>query len=100
MADLWDLESYLYNHNVYTNGLRDTNESAHMDSMFTITNYDRLVPALLEIKDKYTPKEWEKIANDALSFGYLSPNSALLGYEIYRTILGRNRLDELRRKNE
>jgi hypothetical protein len=99
--DIWDLETYLYDSGVYTNGLRNTGESAHMDSMWTVTNYDKLVPALLKIKDKYTPEQWIKMADDALSSGYISPNSALLGYEIYRTILGRNRLDELRKeKNE
>lgn len=97
--NIWELEDYLQNCGVYTNAF--SNKPAHMDSYLTLTNYNILVPALLKIKDKWTLEQWIEIANDALAFGYLSPNSALLGYEIYHTILGRNRLDELRKeKNE
>jgi hypothetical protein len=83
----WELEDYLQDEGVYTNGLYGG--FSHMDSYMTITNYDKLIPALIKIKDKFTLVEWGEMAEEFIYQGYISPNSFLLGKQIQHTILGK-----------
>jgi hypothetical protein len=97
LLDTWEVEDYLQEEGVYVNA--HSGKMAHMDSYMTITLYNKLVPALLKIKDKYTPKQWEEMAENWLHPSAFCPNQRLLGYEVYRTILGRNRLEEIKHEN-
>ena len=94
MSDAWEVEDFLQDKGVWVNGMRKDNEPAHMDSYMSVTRYDVLVPAILEIKDRYTLDQWKQMADDWIWHKYHSPNCYLLGCEVYRTILRVERVAE------
>jgi hypothetical protein len=84
-SDFWEFEDYLDSKNVYINGI--DGRTAHMDSYMTITDYNKLIPALQEIKERYTHNQWIEFHKYFNYMSYLSPNAGILASVIERLFI-------------
>ena len=87
MSKIFDIEQYLSNNEVFTNGI--SGKPCSMDSYMTVIEFDRLEKAIKE--SPFTKEEWLAAADYWINeVGYLGPIIKLTGTTTKRWITDGN----------